>query len=254
MHNRYLGIEYPGLSTAIAFHWSQGAALMNAILSHPVGPAEQDALWASAAMLGLLAFGSFESKVADESWPLKNSPMDLDWLKLCQGKREIWKIADPLREDSVFHLISPNFLGEPSSTNDPRLRKLSGELLELCNLNDPNLQNNNPYLGPASFLAQTIDINCDSETLVLFLSFFGRIGEDYKRLLKEKDPCALVLLAHWYAKMCQYRQWWVWPRTVLECQAICKYLRLYHGDNHLILKASYAPDTISAAQLKLGMP
>jgi hypothetical protein len=254
MHNRYLGIERPGMSAAIAFHWSQGAALMNAVLSRPIGPAEQDALWASAGMLGLLAFACFESTTAENSWPLKDSPVDLEWLKLCQGKREIWKIANPLREDSAFHSIVPNFLGEPSSSYDPQLRKLSVELLELCNLNGPNLQNNNPYLGPACFLAQTIDINCDSQTLSLFLSFFGRIEEDYKRLLREKDPCALLLLAHWYAKMCQCRLWWVWPRTVLECQAICKYLRLYHGDDHRILNASYSSEAISAAQLKLGMP
>lgn len=254
MHDRYLGVEGPGQSASIAFHWSQGAALMNAILSNPIGSSDKDVLWACAGMLGLLAFASFESSSVEDSWPLKDSPWDLEWLKLCQGKREVWKIADPLREDSMFHSIVPNFLGEPSCSHDPNLRKLSDELLELCNLSEPNLQDNNPYLAPACFLGQTVEITCDSENMALFLSFFGRIEADYKTLLTEKDPAALLLLAHWYAKMCEYRQWWVWPRTVLECQAICKYLRLYHGNDDRILKALSLPEAISAAQLKLGMP
>ena len=254
MHDRYLGIESVEQPTTIAYHWSQGAALMNKKLSSALEPSERDALWACAGMLSLLAFISFESRTPEESWPLRSSPLDLEWLKLCAGKKEIWKIADPLRGDSVFHSLVPNFLGEPSSCFDPKLLKLPHEVTQLCNLNDTNLREGNPYLAPACFLAQTIDTNCDNENLALFLSFFGQMQDDYKQLLKQKDPCALLLLAYWYAKMCQYRQWWVWPRTVLECQSICMYLRLHHAENECLIKALSFPDVISAAQLKMGVP
>jgi hypothetical protein len=255
MHDRYLGIGIgTEQSTAVAFHWSQGAALMNQKLSTNIESSELDALWACAGMFGLLAFSSFEGKTKEEAWPLRDSSSDLEWLKLCEGKKEIWKIANPLREDSVFHSIIPNFLGEPSPISDPRLLKLPLELIELCRFKKPIRQDINPYLAPACFLAQIIDLECDGQNLALFLGFFGRMQHDYKQLLKNKDSCALLLLTYWYAKMCQYRQWWVWRRAVLECQAICKYLRLHHSDDDNILKALPFPETICAAQLIMGVP
>lgn len=255
MHDRYLGIGV-GLeqSSAISFHWSQGAAIMNRRLSSIIEPPERDVLWACAGMLGLLAFSSFEAKAPEESWPLKDSPADLQWLKLCEGKKEIWKIVNPLREDSVFHDLVPNFLGDPSSYSDPVLRKLPLEIMKLCKLDDLTLQNDNPYLAPACFVAQTVDLACDGQNVALFLTFFGRIDNDYKELLRRKDPCALLLFAYWQAKMCQYRQWWVWCRAFLECQSICQYLRLYHGEDENILKALSFPETICAAQSVMGMP
>lgn len=227
---------------------------MNRQLSIPLTPADKDALWACAGMLGLLAFATFESTTPDDSWPLADSPLDLEWLKLCEGKKQIWKIADPMREDSLFHTIVPNFLGEPPSCYNPSLQRLPDELLDLCNLKDPKGSETNPYLSPACFLAEVVDITCNNENLASFISFFGRIKADYKQLLSVKDPAALLLLANWYAKMCQYRQWWIWPRTVLECQAICRYLRLYHGENERIIKSLSFPEVVSAKQLQMGMP
>ena len=255
MHNQYLGIGVGAeQSAAMAFHWSQGAALMNQKLSSHIESSERDALWACAGMFGLLAFASFERKTVEEAWPLKDSSTDLEWLKLCEGKKEIWKIANPLREDSLFHSLVPNFLGEPSSTSDSRLLKLPLELIELCRLKEPTREDSNPYLAPACCLAQIIDVECDGKNLALFLSFFGRMQNEYKLLLKNKDPCALLILAYWYAKMSRYRGWWVWLRAVLECQAICKFLRLYYGEDNNILKALPFPETICAAQVALGMP
>lgn len=254
MHEQSLGI---GLgvqqSTSMAFHWSQGAAMLNDKLSSSIEPSERDALWACAGMFGALAFSSIEAKTPEEAWPLKSSTSDLDWLKLCQGKREIWKITDPLRKDSVFHSIVPNFLTSPKSYSDLKLQKLPPELIELCKLDDSLLLDDNPYFAPAAFLSQIIEMDCNGQTVGTFLSFFGCIRQDYKQLLGQKDPCALLLFAYWYAKMCQYRQWWVWRRAFLECQAICKYLKLNHGDNDNILKAISLPEMICAAQSEIGV-
>lgn len=83
----------------MAYHWSQGAALLNRKLSIGIEPEERDALWACAGLLGALALSSISATTPEEAWPLKQtSPSDLDWLKMCEGKREIWKIADPRRD------------------------------------------------------------------------------------------------------------------------------------------------------------
>jgi hypothetical protein len=254
-HEQHLGIGVgANQSTAIAFHWSQGAALLNSKLSCAIEPSERDALWACAAMLGALVFSSIQAKTPEEAWPLWSSPSDLDWLTLCEGKKEIWKITNPMRKDSVFHSIIPNFLASPSACSNTDLRKLPPELIELCRLDDIPLQEDNPYLEPAYFLAQMINMECNGQTVGLFLSFFGCISSNYKQLLKQKDSCAILLLAYWYAKMATYRQWWVSRRAVLECQAICKYLRLYHGHDNNILQALKFPETTCASQSIIGRP
>lgn len=202
MHDRYLGSQYSTeQSTAIAFHWSRGASLLNKKLSASIEPSERDALWACAGLLGALAFASIQAKTPDEVWRLKSdSPSDLQWLKMSEGKKEVWKITDPLRVDSVFHPMVPDFLHYaspiPTSRLKPELQKLPYELIQLCKLDDSSIQANNPYLASASFLAQTIDIECKTRNIRVFLCFFGCMHPHFKHLLEQKDPCALMLLAY----------------------------------------------------------
>ena len=171
---------------------------------------------------------------------------------MSEGKKEIWKITDPLRVDSVFHPMVPNFLHYASPVHPSRLesepQKLPHELIQLCKLDEASSQANNPYLASASFLAQTIDVECKTRNIGLFLCFFGCMHPQFKHLLGHKDPCALVLLACWYAKMYQCQQWWISPRASLECQAICRYLKGRHGDDDNILTAIRYPETICAPQ------
>jgi hypothetical protein len=259
MHDRYLGTESSiRQSTAIAFHWSRGAALLNNKLSANIDPSERDALWACAGLLGALAFSSIEAKTPEQAWPLKPSSLsDLDWLKMSEGKKEIWKIADPLRADSVFHPMVPDFLQyaspNSSSSSGSELQKLPNELIYLCRLNDTSMQNTNPYLASASFIAHTIDIECSTHNVGMFLSFFGCMHPHFKQLLGQRDPCALLLIAYWYVKMCQCQQWWIWRRASLECQAICRYLTLYHGGDGNILNAVRYLETIYASQVFLDL-
>ena len=248
MHDRHLGVESNvQQSTAIAFHWSQGAALLNNKLSVGVAPSERDALWVCAGLLGALACSSIQASAPEEAWPLEqSSPSDLDWLKMCEGKRAIWKIADPLRADSIFHPIAPDFLRFRITPDSSilELQTLPLELLQLCNIDGASTQENNPYLASAFILAQLINIECNNNNIAMFLCFFGSIHSDYKRLLGQKDPCAMLLLAYWYAKVCQYKHWWIWRRAFLECQAICIYLRLYYGSDGNIMKLLQYPKTL----------
>jgi len=63
-----------------------------------------------------------------------------------------------------------------------------------------------------------------------FLTFIGTISPEYMRLLEEKDPRALLLMAYSYAEVSQFGIWWLSRRAILEGEAICIYLkRLDHG-------------------------
>jgi hypothetical protein len=232
MHDQNLANKpNPKLSTAIAFHWSQGASLLNKRLSEGIRPSERDALWACAGLLGALSFASSPATTPEEAWPLKStSPSDLDWLKMTEGKQAIWKIADPMREDSLFYPMVPNFMQfvVPVSYS-PELQRLPLELRRLCKLDDATMQDHNPYLAPASFIARMIGIECTKDNSGTFMSFLGCMERDLRQLLELKDPCALILMAYWYSMISHLPEWWMWRRASLECQAMCKYLELYHG-------------------------
>jgi len=233
MHDRYLSAS-PNTkqSTAEAFYWYKGTALFNSKLSKPIQPSERDALWVTAALLGAIAFACIEAKTPEEAWPLKPpSSLDLDWLRMSDGKKEVWKITDPLRADSVFQPLAPEHQHDflPTYSTVVELQTLPSELIKLYGLDVMSTADNNPYHAAASILASLMNIECNHSTILKFLSFISYMHPDYKRLLERKDPRALLLLAYWYAKVSQYQQWWIWQRVMLECQATCIYLERYHG-------------------------
>jgi hypothetical protein len=198
-----------------------------------------------------LALSSIPAKSPEEAWPLSsNASVDLDWLKMCQGKRAIWMIANPLRPDSIFYPFVTDFLQSPFFTAPPSLAALQiawPEIIPLCKIDNTATIESNPYLPFVLFLARTVNVDCDNTNIGLFLSFFGSMHPDFEQVLGKKDPATLLLLAYWYAKMCHCRQWWIWRRASLECQAICLYLKRYYLNDESILEALKYPERMLLA-------
>lgn len=232
MHDRYLSAaSNTKQSRTEAFHLSQGAALFNSKLSKPIQPSERAALWATAALLGTITFGHIEAKTPEEAWPLKPpSSSDLEWLRMSNGKKEIWKITQPLTAESVFQAQAPANTDDslPPSSTVPELETLPPGFIKLYGLEAMSTPDHNPYHTAASALAHALKIDSNYSAIMSFLSFISNMPPDYKQLLERKDPLALLLLACWYAKVCQSRHWWIWRRAALECQAICMYLERFH--------------------------
>ena len=226
-------------SVAIPFHWSRGVFLLNAKLTKGVAPSERDALWLCAGLLGALIFSSIQAKSPEEAWPLKQqfaTPAgDLAWLRMSEGKREIWKIADPLRSDSIFQPLATDYTQyfAPISSEDAPLENLPSDLLSLCNFSSSTTEasisnsesDRNPYFASVFTLAHLLPKPCSAATFPRFLTFIGFMNTSFRCLLEQKDPAALILMAYWYAKICHLDSWWVKERAVLECRAICMYLQ-----------------------------
>ena len=225
MHDRYLTGDKPSASEA--YHWYQGSAQFNSVLAKPLDLEQRDALWGTAAVLGCISFQSVEADSAQQAWPLRQpSEYDLDWLKISDGKKTIWKMTDPLRSDSVFAPLKDahtnNYL-----PHEGELKDLPDGFLELFKLDEST----SPYYEMAMRLSTLLDLECSRRTILNFLGFIGQVNGDFKRLLELKEPRALLLMAYWYGKMCYYDVWWTVQRVVLECQATCMYLDRYHGDH-----------------------
>ncbi|MCJ1388762.1 hypothetical protein MMC18_001611 [Xylographa bjoerkii] len=247
LHDRHLAcIANTELSTTEAFHYYQSTALFNSKLSGPLRGFERDALWVAASILGTISFCHIEAKTPEEAWPLKpRSSLDLNWLSLIEGKMEVWRLTEPLRPDSIFRqfaLEHKNFQETPPA--DPGLDALPPEFVMLYGFDTTSAANNNPYYAAASSIAQVLDLTCGYTISMSFMMFIMKMQLEYKHLLARKDPRALLLLAYWYAKICQYEHWWVLERAVLECQAICIFLERFYGNDTNMQKLLKFPRTI----------
>jgi hypothetical protein len=220
----------------VCYHWHRGAALLNRKLSRPVPPSDRDALWAAAALLGVIAFSSIEVYRPEDAWPLKPAePSDLNWLRMSDGKAAIWEIAAPLRPDSLFYPLADECgkVGLYSPVTSLVYEAIPVAFVQLFNLDEMSTSSNNPYHNAVHIIVSLIPIKCTRYDLVLFFCFIGNMQRSFVLLLEQKDPRALLLLAYWYAMVFRC-VWWVEKRARLECQAICLYLEKYFLDEDLI--------------------
>jgi hypothetical protein len=214
--------------------------MLNHKLSKPVSPDDRDALWATAALLGVIAFSSIEASTPKEAWPLSSN---LDWLRMSEGKAVIWNITNPMRPDSVFYPLADEYRRGYFFSAAPPLSGTEGiptQFVALYDLDVSSTTDNNPYYTTVHVLALLLSIECNQSTIAKFLGFIGHMKPDYRKLLELKDPRALLLLAYWYAKVCR-SLWWLERRAMLECQAICLYLERYHAEETAILELLQFP-------------
>ncbi|KAJ5937952.1 hypothetical protein N7454_004294 [Penicillium verhagenii] len=232
-HDRFLlpAPENGRRSLAEAYHGAQGAGLLSEKLSSPILYEDRDALWSSAAMLGIACMTSIEASTPAEAWPLKpDDPSDLDWLNMSVGKQAIWRATDPLRPDSIFHCMADEYA---ELMKRPYLREVEDILpgfVQLCSLDCPLYPNVNPYYTAASTISDLWPISCTKESAMRYLGFLGFMRPEFRDLLRGKDARALLIFAYWYALFSD-SMWFMARRARLECQAICIYLEKYHADD-----------------------
>jgi hypothetical protein len=246
MHDAYLlstsTSPNPSLTAALTHaslqHWNTATHLFNVVLSRPIAPESRDALWATAALIGTNVFAYVEAPVDDvsQAWPLKPAdPNDLDWLRLTDGKKAIWKIAQPAREDSIWSYAAREHAFEhayPEDTCSP-FSAVPADLKRLFGIDDDSTLQNNPYYLPALILVRLPDKGPPRrENLLHYLHFLAYMTPGYKDLLERKDPRALLLLRWWFKLVEESELWWLKKRAVVEGRAVQVWLESYwkHGD------------------------
>lgn len=247
MHDRYLFAAQPSsLSVTEASLWHQSVASFKRKMCEPIQPSERDALWATSAILATISFFHIEAKTPEEAWPLTQpSSLDLNWLKLSDGKRAVWSITQPLRSDCTLRALAlEHTTVSKIARTAPGLERLPPELLTLCGLDSISATSGNPYFTAASTLAQAWNTDSIQTIFLNFFCFITTTSPEYREMLGQKDHRALLLLAYWYAKVCQTHHWWALPRAALECQAICIYLSRCRHQDPLIHELLRYPRTL----------
>ena len=244
IHDRHTSASpFSRRTTTEIYHWSQAVALFNRKLSLPVQPHDRDPLWATASLLGTIALSSIDTSNPEEIWPLRQSdPSDLEWLRLNNGKKVMWGITNPTRADSIFHVLSDVYQGAspPDSSTEPGIEGVPLALIQLYDLDLPSTAASNPYHAAVHTLAPLLQIPCNPSTIPRFFRFPGSMTRAFERLLHQKDPRALLLMAFWYAAVC-HSVWWLTRRAWLECYAICIYLERYHANEMTIQELLHFP-------------
>ena len=92
------------------------------------------------------------------------------------------------------------------------------------------------YYGAVSVLTTLRNTECNNKSMSRFLAFFGCMHPDFRLLLEQKDPHAMLILAFWYAKVSYSRQWWLLRRVTTECQGICMYLARHYALDDRIME------------------
>ena len=214
------------LSAAEAYHWQQAITLFNAKLSGRIDASERDAVWATAILIGVVTLCHIEATTADEAWPVAApSSLDLNWIRMSSGKKEIWKLAGLEKSGSILQPWSGASAPIPAPQAQD-LQILPTEMILFLALNSNVSLSGNPYYAAASALGQCLAIDQGKPVIMCFLMFISDMQPVYKSLLERKDPRALLILAWWNAKVSQAEEcWWIQRRIVLEGRAICRYLQ-----------------------------
>jgi hypothetical protein len=213
------------LQTASLTHWSHATTLYQRLLSGPIPPSHRDAIWATGVHLGAASFWYLESDDPYAVWPLKSSePDDLAWMKLGEGKRHLWRIADPTREDSVFNRVLKRktgpcpevpewMVGHDISLVPERIKMLFG-------ITNDSSRENNVYHLPVLILSRIRHLRLEHGNVLDFLYFTAFITPGFMELLEKKDPKAVFLLGWWFAMCADGSLWWMTRRARVEGQAV----------------------------------
>jgi len=216
-------------------HWNTATKLFNIVLSKPIPTSYKDAIWATGALLGTASMAYMESADPEKAWPLKvPDPNDLDWLRLSEGKRAVWQIAEPARPESIFHHLGKlmSHADRPDwTTQPPDFAAIPPQHARLFDITPESTLGSNLYYLPLLILRRLRDTRITRDNLLAFLHFLLYMPTEFRNLLELKDPRAMLLLLWWFRKVQEgeHALWWITRRARVEGRAIEIWLESFYG-------------------------
>lgn len=212
-------------------HTLQCICLFKRKLSQLIAAPDRDALWATSALLGLIAIVSFDETSPEDAWPVRPvHASDLEWMRLTVGKRIIWTLTDPLRTNGLFRAMASEYADMEFPIPETSIAGIPSSLIKACNLTETSNSDNNPYYVAAhllALLARSQMLPGGSFPGIYMIAFISQSQLCFRRLLEDKDPVGLLLLALWYREAGK-ALWWVRQRAAIETQAIRIYVERFH--------------------------
>lgn len=216
------------------YHWSRSTSLFNKRLQKQITAEDKDAIWGTAAALTVLAFASPDASTPEESWPLRPSdPLDLEWLRMRNGKMSLWVAANPMRPDSIFRVLAGTYAIMDKPLPEVGIEGMPDVLVSICQLDLESTAKGSVYFQAAHTVSQIHNLPDDQVTVGHIDRFISSIHGAFEILVRYKDPVALLLLYLWYSKA-RRNIWWIELRARVECPSIFLYLQRFHKDLHAV--------------------
>jgi len=180
----------------------------------------------TAFVVGAASMWCVNSDKAEEVWPLKpRDSVNLRWLKLCDGKRALWKIADPIRPDSIFHdalkdrnaytIALPDWVKEPDA-----IARIPPHIKWIFGVTATSKIDDNVYLLTLMILSRLQNERLTHATAQSFLQVILFVTPELVRLLECKDPQAVFIIGWWFKMMDDGDLWWMVSKAKIEGRAI----------------------------------
>jgi hypothetical protein len=233
MHDADLSFSHlPALAAkqqhAALQHWDLATRLFHSIIARPIPLSYCDAIWATGVHLGAASFWYVESAKAEEAWPLKpDEPGDLSWMKLGEGKKQLWRIADPTRPESMFYAVLKQrpYASPPEWMTDNDTSLIPERVKQEFNISPESTTTNNVYHLPVLILSRIQHMHLTHVNCLNFLHFTTVITPEFIVLLEVKDAHAVFLLGWWFKMIVDGKLWWMARRAKIEGEAVMIWLQ-----------------------------
>lgn len=96
--------------------------------------------------------------------------------------------------------------------------------IKLCHINRESKGQNAYYLNLEILLWSRRLRPISAETFTKLLNFVARMPPEFQGLLLDRDPAALLILAHWLGLMLEIGQWWISSRCMVEIHEIVRFI------------------------------
>ena len=229
MHLRRLAPSYKPDTLPETYHWQRTVDLFQKEIDEPIGLHNMDAVLSTSMLLAVLAFTYDDHSVAG-SWIFSPTQSSANWLYVQGGLLGILIQCAAHLDQSIWIPVlndADDYKGT-FSNEDPGPEGLPAAFVDLCEIDASSSGKNNPYHLPLRTLAPLLDIQPSAANYYKLVTIVGRISGQYRDLVQQKDPRALLILSYWFGLMCGVDLWWVRTRVRTECVAICMFLEHHH--------------------------
>ena len=211
---------------AAIYHRQRGLQLYRKALGRSVNRENMDAIFAACMLFAVLAYTSDDTQEGI-SFVHSSNPSYISWLAVQFGFLRL-KAAPNLKphlDTSVWRNLFQES-DEIRANYDTRQGTvgLPGPWIELCGIDESSTDETNPYHAALRACLSLMVTDAAAEAFTKFISFPGRMRPEFFKLVRTKDPVALLIVSHWLSKMCEADWWWCRERARRECCAICEYL------------------------------
>lgn len=214
----------------VAEHYQQSLAIrgFNQALAQPLDQDGADSVIISSMMFNLLSFALDDDEDPSKSWVFSTSPDRLAWFSLSLGLAPVLMNTKQFHDKSVLRTIFAASDDEQQTYHgdDPKpLSKVPAHWLQLCGLNHGSTNCDHVFYEPIRILTELCPIPVSNDSFFLYMSFFGKLGIEFRTLLEGDDECAMWLLGFWLGMLCRFDYiWWLSSRSRRDYRAICIWL------------------------------